>query len=700
MITHKNHLRHEKSPYLLQHADNPVDWYPWGEEAFEKARKEDKPIFLSIGYATCHWCHVMEHESFEDPEVARLMNETFVCIKVDREERPDIDAVYMAVCQMMTGSGGWPLTIIMTPDKRPFFAATYIPKESRYGRMGMLELIPRVKDLWHNHRAELFQGANQIVHLLGQMQETGRRAVLDDSLLTTAFDAFHSQYDARFGGFGSAPKFPSPQNFLFLLRYYHRTGNPEALNMVTHTLTRMRLGGIYDQVGFGFHRYSTDHRWLVPHFEKMIYDQAMLLRAYTEAWQVSNDPLFTQTAQEIATYVLRDMTHPEGGFYSAEDADSEGEEGKFYLWTLDDIRAVLPPEDAELAIRVFNVEAKGNYAEEASGRLTGKNILHLTDPPSVLAEQLGMDLQTFTQRLEQIRQRLFEFREKRVHPLKDDKILTDWNGLMIAALAYSGRALHQPTYIKAAENAARFIETHLLEGDRLRHRYREGEAAIPGFLEDYAFFINGLIELYQATFDLHWLKLAVTLTQSTITHFADPEGGFFQTPDDGEILLVRKKEIFDGAMPSGYTVMCENLVRLARLTGHTEWENQASQALEVIGDAIRNSPRGFAYALVALDFAFGPTREVVLAFPSPAIKDSPFVQVAWQGYHPRQVILVQNPRNKTELAAVAPFTQPLKPLNNQPTAYVCHNFQCELPITDLTQLQQTLTQLSKGDTYE
>ncbi len=691
MVQHKNHLQNEKSPYLLQHADNPVDWYPWGEAAFEKARREDKPIFLSIGYATCHWCHVMEHESFEDPTVAQLMNDTFVCIKVDREERPDIDAVYMAVCQMMTGSGGWPLTIIMTPDGRPFFAATYIPRESRYGRMGMLDLIPRVRDLWQNHRQELLQGANQIVQLLGQMESSTSRTPLDDALLTIAFQAFQESYDDQFGGFGNAPKFPSPQNFLFLLRFYHRTGNAAALQMVTHTLTRMRLGGVYDHIGFGFHRYATDHRWLVPHFEKMLYDQAMLLWAYTEAWQLSGQPLFRQTAEEIATYVLRDMTDPGGGFYSAEDADSEGEEGKFYLWTLEEIREALSPQEADLAIRVFNVEAGGNYFEEASGRRNGKNILHLEAPPETLAQSLGMPLEAFQQQLETIRKKLFTVREKRVHPLKDDKILTDWNGLTIAALAYSGRVLGKAQYIQAATHAARFIERHLLTGQRLWHRYRDGERAVPGLLDDYAYFILGLTELYQSTFELHWLELALQLTETVFTHFADSTGGFYQTPDDGELILVRKKEYYDGAIPSGYSVMSYNLVRLARLSGHTAWETQASQALEAIGSSIQKAQRAFAFALTALDFAFGPTQEVVLVFPQKPSADDPILTTIHHYYHPRRVVLLKTPQNAQQLAALAPFTRDLHPVQQQPTVYICQNFQCELPLTDREQIQRALT---------
>ncbi len=694
--SYKNHLAKEKSPYLLQHADNPVDWYPWGEEAFEKARREDKPIFLSIGYATCHWCHVMEHESFEDPEVAKLLNETFVCIKVDREERPDIDAVYMTVCQMMTGSGGWPLTIMMTPDKRPFFAATYIPKTSRFGRMGLMELIPRVQELWRMHRQELLQGANQIVHLLGQMQASTRQAVVDDSLFSLAMEAFSTQYDAHYGGFGGAPKFPAPQNFLFLLRYYDRTGDQTALEMVTHTLTQMRLGGIYDHLGFGFHRYSTDEHWLLPHFEKMLYDQAMLLWAFTETWQITHTPLFQQTAEAIATYVLRDMTHPEGGFYSAEDADSEGEEGKFYLWTEEELRQVLSDEEAELAIRVFNIKPEGNFRDEASKRLTGKNILHLSASPDVLAEQMHISLQEFNHRLQHIRQKLFAVREKRVHPLKDDKILTDWNGLMIAALAYSGRVFNRPDYWKAARQAAQFIEQHLLKDNRLLHRYRDGEAAIPGFLDDYAFFILGLTELYQATFDPHWLTLAIQLTESVTQHFVDSTGGFFQTPDDGEQLLIRKKEYYDGAMPSGYSVMIYNLLRLARFTGRTEWEKTAQKGLEAIGDQIRNSPRGFAFSLVALDFALGSTREIVLAFPDEHFHDHPFFTTLEQGYFPRQVVLVKTPETAAKLSALAPFTRELNAVNQHPTAFVCHDFVCELPVTT----QEAFAELLKKNRKE
>ncbi len=689
MVHHKNHLKNEKSPYLQQHADNPVDWYPWGEAAFEKARQEDKPIFLSIGYATCHWCHVMEHESFEDPLVAQLMNETFVNIKVDREERPDIDAVYMAVCQMMTGSGGWPLTIIMAPDGRPFFAATYIPKESRYGRMGMLDLIPRIRELWQHHRQELLQGANQIVQLLGQMEAAGSSGQLDTSVLTTAFHTFRDAYDETHGGFGNAPKFPSPHNLLFLLRYFHRTSNNTALQMVTHTLTQMRLGGLYDHIGFGFHRYSTDHRWLVPHFEKMLYDQAMLLWAYTEAWQVSGHPLFHQTAQEIATYVLRDMTHPEGAFYSAEDADSEGEEGKFYLWEEAEIRQLLSPQEAQFALKVFNIEAEGNYFEEASGRRTGNNILYLTQPPEALAQSMGMTRETFQQHLNTIRQKLFAARENRVHPLKDDKVLTDWNGLMIAALAFSGRVLNQPSYTRAAIKAARFIETHLTQNNRLWHRYREGESIIAGFLDDYAYYILGLTELYLTTFDIHWLEQGIRFTQTVLSHFADSSGGFYQTPDDGEMLLVRKKEIYDGAIPSGYAVMCYNLVRLARLTGRTEWEVHANQALKAISDPLRKSPRAFGFALTALDFALGPTQEVVIASPAAPDANS-IISLVQQTFQPRQVVLLKTPEFANKLATVAPFTRMLTPVDQQPTVYICQNFQCELPITDVQQLQQIL----------
>ncbi len=466
-----NRLKNEKSPYLLQHADNPVDWYPWGPEAFEKARQEDKPIFLSIGYSTCHWCHVMEHESFEDEEVARLLNQTFVSIKVDREERPDIDQLYMTVAQLMTGGGGWPLNIFMTPDKEPFFAATYIPKENRYGRLGLMELIPRVDELWRTSRQELLSSADRIVAALKQVSESQGSSLLDASVLDKAYQQLLDSFDKDLGGFGSAPKFPSPHNFYFLLRYWQRSGREEALDMVEKTLQAMRAGGIYDHVGFGFHRYSTDAGWLVPHFEKMLYDQALLTLAYTEVFQATGKSFYQTTAREILSYILRDMQSPEGAFYSAEDADSEGEEGKFYLWSYDELENLLSDRELDHLVRHFGIKPEGNFLDQDGGSSSGLNILHWSRRANEAQEDF-----------EAIRKKLFDYREKRIHPLKDDKILTSWNGLMIAALARAGGAFSEKAYTDAAEKAASFILAQMRDGrGRLLHRFRGGGGGDTGF---------------------------------------------------------------------------------------------------------------------------------------------------------------------------------------------------------------------------
>ena len=454
---HPNRLIHEKSPYLLQHAYNPVDWHAWNEEAFQKARAENKPIFLSVGYSTCHWCHVMEKESFEDSEVAALMNEAFVSIKVDREERPDIDHVYMTVCQMMTGSGGWPLTIVMTPYKKPFFAATYIPKASRFGRPGMMELIPRISEVWRNRNKEVLESAENMTTALQSMEKENPGDPLEAGVLDKAYQELAQRFDKTYGGFSGAPKFPTPHNFLFLLRYWMRSGRLNALNMVEKTLHEIRWGGIFDQIGFGFHRYSTDKEWLVPHFEKMLYDQAMLALAYLETYQATGNTLYADTAKEIFAYVLRDLRSPEGGFYSAEDADSEGVEGKFYVWTEQELRKILPPGDADLLVRVFHIQKEGNFREEASGKSLGANIFYTGRSLEDMASELNVSAQDLKKRIECARSRLFEAREKRIHPHKDDKILTDWNGLMIAALARGTQVLGEKTYADAAGSAVEFI---------------------------------------------------------------------------------------------------------------------------------------------------------------------------------------------------------------------------------------------------
>ncbi len=565
----QNKLANEKSPYLLQHASNPVDWYPWNDEAFEKAKQEDKPVFLSIGYSTCHWCHVMEHESFEDEKVAELMNDTFVSIKVDREERPDIDGIYMTVCQMLTGGGGWPLTIIMTPDKKPFFAGTYFPKSNRFGRAGLLEIIPQIKDYWLNKKDEILRSTDQISLALTKTGDKKNPGELNEKTFDRAFNDFKNRYDSKFGGFGSAPKFPSPHNLLFLLRYWKRTGNSGAIEMVKKTLTEMRRGGIYDHLGYGFHRYSTDQQWLVPHFEKMLYDQALLIIAYIEAYQVTKDEIFKNTAKEIIEYVIRDMTSPEGGFYSAEDADSEKEEGKFYLWDESELRDILKDE-ADLFIKVFNCEKGGNWVDHTIGGAPGTNILHLDKSLKELSKDTGIKVEELKNKIKSAREKLFKTREKRVHPYKDDKILTDWNGLMISALSKAAQTFDEVKYSKAAEKAVKFIEDNLtLKNGRLLHRFREGEAGLPAHVDDYSFLIAGLLDLYETDFDVNYLKIAVSLQQTQIDHYWDNEnGGFFFTSDDGEKLLFRQKEIYDGAIPSGNSVALINLLKLGRITGN------------------------------------------------------------------------------------------------------------------------------------
>ncbi len=692
-MARQNRLAHEKSPYLLQHKDNPVDWYPWGEEAFERARAEDKPIFLSIGYSTCHWCHVMEHESFEDEEVAALMNDAFVSIKVDREERPDIDNLYMSFCQMMGGSCGWPLNVVMTPDKKPFFVATYIPKESRYGRPGMIELVPRLKQLWRERRADVEASAREITEALRKSPAAAPDASsseLDAGTLREAFLQFSSRFDAEHGGFGTAPKFPSPHNLLFLLRYAHRSDEAAARVMVTRTLDRMRLGGIFDHVGFGFHRYATDAEWKLPHFEKMLYDQAMLAMAYTEAYQATGKATYAETAREIFTYVLRDMTAPEGGFFSAEDADSEGREGKFYLWTVDEVREVLGPDEAAFVIETFNMTPEGNFEDEATRQKTGENILYLKKPLDEIAAERGESAEAVRGRWEAARRKLFAHREKRVHPGKDDKVLTDWNGLMIAALAMAARALDAPAldapeYAEAARRAAAFIRTTMRTDDgRLLHRWREGDAALQANLDDYAFMVWGLIELYETTFDPAYLEEALALNDVILTHFRDDEnGGFFFTPDDGEELLARQKELYDGAIPSGNSVAMYNLLRLSRLTGNTDFEAEAARVSAYAGGLVRRMPSGFAAFLIGLDLAVGPTFEVVVVGRPGAADTEAMLSALRSRYLPNAVVIFRPEGEASAITRLAPYTATQHTLGGKATAYVCRNFVCNRPTTDI-----------------
>jgi uncharacterized protein YyaL (SSP411 family) len=689
-----NRLRFEKSPYLLQHADNPVNWFPWCDVAFEKALKENKPIFLSIGYSTCHWCHVMEHESFEDPLVAKLMNEAFISIKVDREERPDIDKMYMTVCQMMTGAGGWPLTIIMTPDKKPFFAATYIPKETRFGRSGMVALIPRIQEIWQTRRDEVLHSADQIVSTLQQTQKAQPTEELTETTFETAYNQFAQRFDKQYGGFGSAPKFPTPHNLSFLLRYWKRSGNSNALQMVEKTLQAMHQSGMYDQVGYGFHRYSTDQQWLLPHFEKMLYDQAMLAIAYTEAFQATKNSLYEHAAREIFTYVIRDLTSQEGGFYSAEDADSEGEEGKFYLWSKEELYHILTEEEAGLICTVYNIQADGNFYDEATKGKPGTNVLHQTQPLAAIAKGMNRSEKTLHNTLNQARQKLFAAREKRVHPHKDDKILTDWNGLMIAALAKGAQAFNDPAYTAAAQKAADFIVNTLrTTKGRLLHRYRDNHAAIMGNLDDYAFFIWGLIELYESSFDVTYLKTAITLNNDLLEHFwDDTNGGFFFSPDDGEDLLVRQKEVYDGATPSGNSVAMLNLLRLGRITANSALEEKAAQIVKSFSTTLKEYPSAYTQLLVALDFAFGPSCEVVIVGDLQNSDTQKMLDTLSKIFAPNKVMLLRPPQEENPpIARIAAFTKNLKALDAKATAYVCTNYTCQFPTTEVNRLHELLS---------
>jgi len=676
MTRYTNALIDESSPYLQQHAHNPVHWYPWGEEAFAKAKKEDKPIFLSIGYATCHWCHVMEHECFEDEEVAALMNQNFIAIKVDREERPDIDQVYMQVAQMMNGQGGWPLNILMTPDKKPFYAATYIPKYSRNGHVGMLDLSAKVGQLWQQNREKLEQSANKITELLAT--RSGEQSSSDDmdvaALAKKAVDDLKQSFDAEYGGFGNAPKFPSPHKLLFLLRQAHKNQDKQSLLMVEKTLDAMRAGGVFDQIGFGFHRYSTDAQWLLPHFEKMLYDQAMLMMAYTEAYQLTGHQRHAMVVREIAEYVLRDMHDKTGGFYSAEDADSEGVEGKFYVWKNDEIEAVLGKINAETFIKTYNLSKSGNFHDEATGQMTGENIPHLAGWADAGLEHA----------IDSMRNRLFEEREKRIHPFLDDKILTDWNGLMIAALAKAARALNEPNYLQAAQACADFLlQTMRDKQGHLLHRYRHGDAGIQGHLDDYAFFVWGLSELYEASLDARYLKHAMALNQDMLSRFASKVGGLYLTANDAESLLVRPMEAWDGALPSGNAVAAMNSLRLARMSSNSELEVASNKIFQAFSSLLTQAPVGVTHMLSAQAYATGDSIEIVLAGDDKHSQQAKVMLQALNKHYLPNAVVIWRDEASMELI---PFIKLQTPMNHQLTVYVCKNFQCNQPVTTLAEV--------------
>src|SRR3990167_5338610 len=678
-----NNLINEKSPYLLQHAYNPVDWYPWGEEAFQKAAREDKPIFLSIGYSTCHWCHVMEYESFEDEEVAKILNEYFVSIKVDREERPDIDNIYMTVCQAMTGSGGWPLNLFLTPERKPFYAGTYFPKMERYGNPGFIAILKQISNLWKTNKESVLTSSEQVVKILQTVSEPSTTETLTSETLKHAYEQLTGNYDSIYGGFGTSPKFPTPHNYTFLLRWWKRSKDPTALEIVEKTLDRMGRGGIYDQLGGGFHRYATDEYWLVPHFEKMLYDQALLAIAYTEAYQATEKAFFADIAKGIFTYVLRDMTSPEGGFYSAEDADSEGVEGKFYVWTPDEIIKILGEKEGRIFCDFYDVSKEGNFEE--------KNILHVDKALDAFVKLEGIKLEELQEMLSKARAKLFSVREKRIHPHKDDKILTSWNGLMIAALAKGAQALNEQKYAQAAMRAADFIlNTLRLKDGSLLKRYRLGEAAIPGHLDDYAYFVWGLIDLYEATFEVKYLKIALELNRLMIDDFLDEKGGgFFFSGKRNEQLIAQTKEIYDGATPSGNSVALMNILRLSRMTGNLDLTNISGQIMRTFAETVNNYPSGYTHFLCALDFALGPTKEIVIAGEPGSDDTKQILKEIRRRFLPGKVIILHPERDKT-IEAIIGLVKEQKTIDGKATAYICENYACKAPANDMNRIVKLL----------
>lgn len=687
----KNKLYSESSPYLQQHAKNPVYWFSWGEDAFDQAKKQDKPIFLSIGYSTCHWCHVMAHESFENTEVAKLFNDTFICIKVDREERPDLDNIYMKVCYLLTGSGGWPLTIIMTPDKKPFFAATYLPKTTRFGRTGLLELTAQIQNLWQHQREKLYTSAEEITKTLTSPVTSQNAIHLNQQILDRGYEQLVAMFDEHYGGFSDAPKFPTPHHLFFLLRYWNRTKNPYALTMVERTLEHMRLGGIFDQIGYGFHRYATDQYWNIPHFEKMLYDQALLILTFTEVYQITHNQFYEQSAKEIITYVQREMISPEGGFYTAEDADSEGEEGKFYTWTSEELQSVLSPSDFRFFSTIFAIKNDGNSNNETLQQGTHRNILFHQRTFTESAKLLHLSEKELHTKIMDITIKLYQNRKKRTPPLKDDKILSDWNGLMIAALAKAGMVFHEPDYLKIAEQAADFLNKNMMKKDgEIFHRYRDGDIGIPGFADDYAFTIWGLLELYQATFNPRYLNNALSLNRYYINHFWDEtQKGFFfsDTTDSG---LPKTKEWYDGAIPCANSVSTMNLLRLSRMTADTKFEQMANDLLTAVSTKIDSAPTGYTNFLCGVDFAVGPSREIFVVGEQESVDTKKLFAEIHQMFLPNTVVMLL-PNDKRSLDRIMfPFADSYCQIDNKTTVYVCTNYQCQKPVTRIEELKKLL----------
>ncbi|MBI1281263.1 MAG: DUF255 domain-containing protein [Anaerolineaceae bacterium] len=680
-----NRLQYETSPYLLQHADNPVDWYPWGDEAFQRARAENKPILLSVGYSSCHWCHVMAHESFEKPVTANLMNELFINIKVDREERPDVDDIYMQAVQALSGHGGWPMTVFLTPDGRPFYGGTYYPPEPRHGMPAFRQVLAGVAEAYQNRRDQVEESAGHLTEALNRefLGIGGEQSALTADLLTQAYQKIGQNFDETHGGFGGAPKFPQPMNLEFLLRSHLRTGYPEPLEQVTFTLRQMAHGGIYDQIGGGFHRYSVDSRWLVPHFEKMLYDNAQLSRVYLHAYQLTGDSFFKQIAIEIVDYILREMTTHEGAFYSTTDADSEGEEGLFFIWSIAELQALLG-DDAPIAIEYWGVTQRGNFE--------GQNILNVPNDDEVVAERLNLSVDELRTKLAAIKDKLYAARIQRVHPGLDDKILTAWNGMMLASLAEAARVLDRADYQVAAVKNAEFILGNMESADgRLLRTHKSGvtNQRIKATLEDYGCLIDGLLELYQTTFDERWFIAARTLTDSALEHFAAQDGGFFDTADDHETLIARPRNMQDNAVPSGNAMMAKNLIRLAAYTADERYDQAARRTLALLTEAMRQYPQAFGESLGAVDMLVTGLAEVaVVGAPSDSATKSLLDSVR-KPYRPN-IITALSPVDVPDEATI-PLLSYRTLRNNQPTVYVCRHFVCANPVSTPADVEKLLT---------
>ena len=670
-----NRLANETSPYLLQHAHNPVDWYPWGEEAFARARAEDKPLLLSVGYSACHWCHVMEHESFEDPDIAALMNRHFVNVKVDREERPDVDQIYMQAVQSMTGHGGWPMTVFLTPDGEPFYGGTYFPPTDRHGLPAFPRLLAGIADAWATRRGEVLSSARQIGEALGQSERLrGATQLLTDEVLFGAFQSLSAQFDDADGGLGGAPKFPQPMIWDFVLRYSKRSKNPRAREMAHATLTMMARGGMYDQVGGGFHRYSVDAQWLVPHFEKMLYDNAQLASLYLHGWLAFGDPECRRVCEETLDYLLREMADPSGGFYSATDADSEGHEGKFFVWTADELRDVLGAADAEYAARYWGVDRGPNFE--------GRSILYVAGEPDA-------------ERIAPIKQKLYAVREGRVHPGRDDKVLAAWNGLACRAFAEAGRALDRPDYVAAAVKNASFVLRSMRSGARLLRTWKAGEAKLKGYLEDYAMVAAALVDVYEGTFDRRWLAEARELAEEMLRLFWDEKlEGFYDTGIDHERLIVRPRNLFDNAVPCGSSVAVETLFRLAVLTGERRYESTALRALRPMADLMTRHGSGFGRFLCALDFHLGPVVEVALVAPPGGDGLEPLVGEVFGRYLPNRIV-AGTVEGDAAAAEGIPLLQNREAVGGRATAYVCRNYACDLPVTDRAALARQLDEAQR-----